>query len=226
MGFKIAVIGQSLPPFDEAVLDSAREIGIELAKKGCTVLSGGCRGYPYESSLAAFNCGANVIAYSPAADSAEHEGEYDFPSHGFSKIEYTGLGIPKRNNLVVNNADAVILVGGKIGTLNEFTLAFRARKPIGVLKDSGGISGTIPKLAELCDFNSQKENIIYAKRPKQLVAKLLALLRPKPEKPEAASEEWLGGIREEEPWEATEDEVAGEDEQGDTTRRNETGNDE
>ena len=51
---KIAVIGKSLPPFDEIILDKARQIGVELAKKSCIVVSGGCRGYPYEASLAAF----------------------------------------------------------------------------------------------------------------------------------------------------------------------------
>ena len=75
--------------------------------------------------------------------------------------------------LVVKEADAVIMISGQIGTLNEFTIAFYAKKPIGVLTGSGGITEIVKQIAEYCDTVGEKDKIIYDPAPKELVEKLL-----------------------------------------------------
>ena len=55
-------------------------------------------------------------------------------------IIYTGFDYSGRNLLLVRSADAVIEVCGRIGTLNEFTIAFEDQKPVGVLEHCGGTS--------------------------------------------------------------------------------------
>ena len=66
---------------------------------------------------------------------------------------------------MIRNSDAVIFINGEIGTLNEFTLAFRLNKKIFVLKNSGGISDLISKINEIC---GEKE-IIYFENERELV---------------------------------------------------------
>lgn len=169
---KIAVIGSSLES-DKDILKKAGIIGREIARNNCVLLVGGCRGYPYAAAKGAFEERGKVIAVSPAKGKDEHIKTYDFPTDAFSEIRYTGLGIPGRNMTLVNEADAVIMISGQIGTLNEFTIAFYAKKPIGVLTGSGGITEIIKQIAEYCDTVGEKDKIIYEPAPKELVEKLL-----------------------------------------------------
>ena len=63
---KIAICGQSLPPFDKDVLSKAYELGKEIAASKHTLRFGGCWGYPYEAAKGAFESNGEVIAVSPA----------------------------------------------------------------------------------------------------------------------------------------------------------------
>ena len=171
---KIAVCGASLPPFDKETLKKAYEIGKEIAVNNHVLRVGGCWGYPYEAAKGAFQSKGKVIVVSPAENKEGHISKYNFPIDNFTEIDYTGLGVPGRNLPLVINSDAVVIISGKIGTLNEFTLAFHLKKPIGVLERSGGItnSGIIEKIAEICNKVGEKDKVIYGKEPKMLVNKL------------------------------------------------------
>jgi predicted Rossmann-fold nucleotide-binding protein len=50
--------------------------------------------------------------------------------------------------LLVDMADAVISVSGRIGSLHEFTSAFERKKIIGLLLNSGGLANDIPEILE------------------------------------------------------------------------------
>ena len=171
---KIAVCGASLPPFDREIVKKAYEIGKEIAINKHILRFGGCWGYPYEAAKGAFENNGKVIAISPAKSKDGHINQYRFPHDNFTEIEHTGLGIPGRNIPLVANSDAIVIISGQIGTLNEFTLAFHLKKPIGVLERSGGItnSGIIEKIAEICSRVGEKDMIVYGKEPKMLVNKL------------------------------------------------------
>ena len=68
---------------------------------------------------------------------------YQLPVNYLDLIVYTGFGYSGRNLILTRSADAVIIICGRIGTLNEFTVAFEDRKPIGVLEESGGMADEI-----------------------------------------------------------------------------------
>ena len=169
---KIAICGASLPPFDKAILKKSYEIGKEIAVNNHILRFGGCWGYPYEAAKGTFENGGKVIAISPAKNMEEHTNKYNFPTKNFTEIDYTGLGIPGRNLPLVNDSDAVIIISGQIGTLNEFTIAFYYKKPIGILEASGGISNLVGDIAKICDRVGEKDKIIYEKEAKRLVGKL------------------------------------------------------
>ena len=171
---KIAICGASLPPFDNKILKKAFEIGKEIATNNHILRFGGCWGYPYEAAKGAFQNKGKVIAISPAKNKEEHINHYKFPHDNFTEIEYAGLGVPGRNLPLVSNSDAVIIISGQIGTLNEFTIAFHLKKPIGIFKDSGGITNSdlIEKIAKICDKVGEKDKIVYEKEPKQFIKKL------------------------------------------------------
>jgi hypothetical protein len=168
---KIAVCGSGTV-FDESIAQKAREIGKEIVMNNHILLTGACHGYPNEAAKEAFNNNGTVIGYSPAKDKTEHIKDYSFPTDNFKEIIYTGKGIPDRNLDLVRAADAIILIDGKVGTLNEFTIAFHLNKKIGVLISSGGISDKIKEIAEIIDKNKEKNNIIYEKDAKTLIKKI------------------------------------------------------
>ena len=169
---KIAICGSSLPPFEKPILKKAYEIGKQIALNNHILRFGGCWGYPYETAQGAFENNGKVVAISPAKNKHEHVHEYNFPSNNFTEIKYTGLGIPGRNIPLVVDSDAVIIISGQIGTLNEFTIAFYHKKLIGILAGSGGITNIIKEIAEICRRAGEKEKIVYEKEPKRLIEML------------------------------------------------------
>ena len=172
---KIAICGSSLAPFDKSVLGKSYEIGKEISINNHVLRFGGCWGYPYEAARGAFESNGKVHAISPAKNRDEHTLQYKFPIRNFTEIKYTGLGIPGRNMPLVIGSDAVIIISGQIGTLNEFTIAFYNSKPIGILKGSGGITSIVKEIADVCNKSGEKDNIAYEKEPKKLVNKLFSL---------------------------------------------------
>ena len=172
---KIAICGQSLPPFNNEILKKAYEIGKEIALNNHTLRFGGCYGYPYEAAKGAFEAKGKVVAISPAKDKQEHTSKYKFPIDNFTQIQYTNLGIPGRNLPLVSGSDAVIIISGQIGTLNEFTIAFNLNKKIGILEGSGGITNLVKEIAQICNKVGEKDKIAYEKEPKILIKKLSLL---------------------------------------------------
>ncbi len=173
---KIAVCGSSVANSPE-VVEKAREIGRQLAKKNTLVLCGAGPGYPYEAIRAAFIAGTSVIGISPAQSKQDHISYYKYPTDSFSQIEYTGMGAPARNYPLVYQADAIIIIGGQIGSLNEFSIAFHLKKPIGVLTNSGGITQILDQIVEICNRGMERTNVIFEDDPKQLVDKLVLLVQ-------------------------------------------------
>ena len=172
---KIAVCGSGENTKPE-IEEKAFEIGKELAKNDVLVLTGAGNGYPYEAAKGAFSNNGKVFGVSPAKDEKEHIERYSFPIDSFTKIEYTNLGVPGRNLPLVKEADAIIVISGQIGSLNEFTIAFHDAKVIGILKGSGGISDMIKEIAEICDKRGEEDNVVYSEDPKMLVKKVVEKL--------------------------------------------------
>ena len=172
---KIAVCGSS-NSLDKNIAKKAFEIGKEIAKNNILLLTGAGNGYPYEAAKGTFSNKGKVFGVSPAKNEEEHMNTYRFPTDAFTKIEYTGLGVPGRNFLLVKEADAIIIINGQTGSLNEFTIAFHYGKVIGVLKDSGGITPMLQEIAKICDKKGESKNIVYSSDTKELVGLVLGKL--------------------------------------------------
>lgn len=170
---KIAVCGSGFGE-NNLILEKAKEIGREIAKSNNILLTGGGTGYPYAAVKGAVREKGKVICYSPAKNKEEHIHKYNFPFEESAEYVFTNMGIPGRNFPLVHNTDAIIIIGGQIGTLNEFTIAFAENKKIGILQGSGKLEELIPLIAKVCDKRGESRNIIYSKNSKELVKKIIA----------------------------------------------------
>ncbi|HNT29920.1 MAG TPA: protein containing YHS domain protein, partial [bacterium] len=83
----------------------------------------------------------------------------------------TGIGFEARNVILVRAADAVIIIGGRIGTVQEFTIAYQSGKVIGILEHSGGNAALLPQIA--VNSNRTGGYIITDIDPRELVKRVL-----------------------------------------------------
>lgn len=101
----------------------AREVGRLLAERGAVVICGGYTGVMAAVAAGARSAGGTVVGILSRPD-REHA------SPDLSIVIPTGVG-EARNNIIVNSADAVIVIGGSWGTLSELALAMRhGRVPV------------------------------------------------------------------------------------------------
>lgn len=176
MKYKIAVSGAAhLSPCPKGAVKLAEDIGREIVRQGCILITGATTGIPYCSAKGAKDAKGVSIGFSPAASEIEHSKKYRLPTDAFDVIVYTGFGYAGRNLLMTRAADGIIIICGRMGTLNEFTIAFEDEKPIGILVGSGGTADKIDGLLK-SPFRGQKK-IIYERNPKKLVKELIKLIK-------------------------------------------------
>jgi len=122
----IAVIGGSSCTQNEWAF--AHETGRLLADRGAIVVCGGLGGVMEAAAQGAKSNGGVTVGILPGTDPAAANAYIDVPLA-------TGLG-EMRNLLIVRVAQALIAIGGGIGTLSEIALAQRTEKPVIGLHDS------------------------------------------------------------------------------------------
>ncbi len=157
----------------------AMQLGQEIAKSGSVLVNGACPGLPNDAAIGAKNAGGFVMGVSPAFSQREHIEKYNSPVDPYDLILYTGMGLMERDILNIRFSDAVIILGGGIGTLNEFTVAFDEGRYIGVLTSADGVSSHVEEIIEMC-HREKGDRIFFSESPEELVKTLTIALETGP----------------------------------------------
>ena len=175
---KIGVMGSASGPTirDKNASDKAFKLGEEIARQGCILINGACPGLPDDAAAGAKSQDGFVFGVSPAFSEKEHLEVYGSPLDHVDMILYSGMGFMERDIVNIRSADAIVVVGGGIGTLNEFTVAYEEQKPVGILTGTGGIADHIPEIMDFAHRTASAERIIYDDDPAKLVRRLLAIV--------------------------------------------------
>lgn len=173
--FSICVSGAAAGPTVKESAQKAYDIGVAIAKSGHILTTGATVGLPYQSALGSRDAGGLNIGFSPASSLREHLRKYRLPSGCFDFINFTGMNYVGRDLYLVQSSDAVITVGGRFGSLHEFTSAIEAHKPCGVLLGSGGTADEIPGLIKALG-QPRGDTIIFDDDPARLVKRIVDLL--------------------------------------------------
>jgi uncharacterized protein (TIGR00725 family) len=152
----------------------AKELGIAIAKAGHSLLTGATVGLPNYAAEAYKKAGGQMsIGISPASSKVEHVMKYRLPTLAYDNIIYSGMHYVGRDALLITSSDAVISIGGRIGTLHEFTIAMETEKPIGFLKGAGGIGAEIPALLEIAKPLRRGTLVLFEDSAEKLLEKLI-----------------------------------------------------
>lgn len=156
-------------------LDKAKELGVQIVKQGAVLVTGATTGFPLWSAMGAKEAGGFSIGLSPAETERQHSEVYGLPLDYLDLIVYTGFGYSGRNLLLTRASDAVFVGCGRIGTINEFTIAFEDKKPIGVLEGTWPTDEVIKFMLE----KAQRPNdrVVFDSDPKALVERVIELVK-------------------------------------------------
>jgi hypothetical protein len=106
------------------VLNTAKEVGREIARQGAILSTGATSGFPDYSAQGYKEAeGIFSLGLSPASDPSEHTNIYLLPLESCDVTIFTGFGFPLRDIMLVKSSDAMIVGCGRIGTIHEFTVA-------------------------------------------------------------------------------------------------------
>jgi uncharacterized protein (TIGR00725 family) len=178
--YQICISGAAKGEAVELGRKMIEDAGREIASKGHITLTGATTGLPYYAAKAAIVAGGISIGFSPAASRLSHIKKYRLPTDAYDCLLYTGFEYTGRNLFLVRSADAVLMVGGRIGTLNELTIAIEERKPVGVLLGSGGMTVEVERVLRAA--KRTRTGIIFGYDPAKLVDDLVKMIKTKNDK--------------------------------------------
>jgi uncharacterized protein (TIGR00725 family) len=160
----------------ERLSRKAERLGQAIALRGCALITGATTGLPDMVSRAARSAGGLSVGISPAANPSEHVDKYHLPPDGVDLIIHTGFGLKGRNVINIRSSDIVIIFGGGMGALNEFTIAYDEGKIIGVLEGTGGVADHI---ADIIDYARKPTSgqVFYGADPEALIDVCLLAFR-------------------------------------------------
>ncbi|MBI2109120.1 MAG: LOG family protein [Parcubacteria group bacterium] len=159
----------------ESALTKAQELGAAVAQNNAVLVTGATTGFPFWAAKGAKEAGGFSIGLSPAGNEKEHSEVYDLPLDYLDLIVYTGFGFSGRNLLLTRASDAVFVGCGRIGTINEFTIAYEDKKPLGILEGEWETGKVIRNIIEKA--HRPNEKVIFDSDPKALVERVIELVK-------------------------------------------------
>jgi len=175
--YQICVSGAAKGESVEQGKELARQLGAAIAEAGHALLTGATVGLPNYAAEGYKAAGGKMsLGISPAASKVEHVRKYRLPTEAYDVILYSGLHYVGRDSLLITSSDAVISIGGRLGTLHEFTIAMESDTPIGFLQGAGGVSTQISQLMELAQPIKADAIVLFDNSPEALIKNMTKAL--------------------------------------------------
>jgi len=179
---KVGVMGSAGGELPAEALDKSYLLGRAIAEADCVVVTGGCPGFPFAATKGAKEAGGFTVGISPGTDLKEHVELYKSPTEYLDILIFTGSGLMGREVIGVRSCDVIIIVGGRSGTLGEFSIAYDESKPIGVLEGTGGITTRLKDIVQVIHKDTGSQ-VVYNSDPYKLVQQLLEVYEEVKDKP-------------------------------------------
>lgn len=181
MRYQICVSGAANGATVESSHQLAFTLGKEIAEAGKTLLTGATVGLPHYAAMGFVSDKTRKgvsVGFSPASSFREHVATYRLPTKEFDYINFTGMQYVGRDVHLVRSCDAIVTVGGRMGSLHELSTALESRKVCGVLVGSGGLADYTRTLLQNIEAPGAKD-VIFDTDPKKLVKAVIKALDKK-----------------------------------------------
>ena len=175
MKVTIGVMGASRVP-NTLVEQAAQRLGSLIAARGAVLITGATVGLPFAAAKGAKEAGGQVLGFSPALNQEEHL-RLGLPLTDHDLIIYTGFSFKGRNLLNVRASHDIIFIGGSMGALNEFTIAYDEEKIIGILEGSGGFCDHLQEWMESMAKPGNRAVVHYSNDSSRLVDQVIESVR-------------------------------------------------
>ncbi|HSH55355.1 MAG TPA: hypothetical protein VK983_00855 [Candidatus Limnocylindrales bacterium] len=175
--YQICVSGAAKGDSVEEGKELAMQVGAAIAQAGHALMTGATVGLPNYAAIGYKAAGGTMsLGISPASSKVEHVRKYRLPTEAYDIILYSGLHYVGRDSLLITSSDAVVSIGGRLGTLHEFTISMESDTPIGFLQGAGGISSQIQSIMEAAGPVRPGAVVLFENDPTKLVADLTKAL--------------------------------------------------
>jgi uncharacterized protein (TIGR00725 family) len=172
MKLKIGVMGSASGRLPGPIKRIAYQLGKSIAEADCVTVTGACPGFPFEAARGAHEAKGLVVGISPGLSLWEHENKYNSPTEFHDVLIFTGSGLMGREVVNIRTSDIIVIVGGRSGTLGEFSIAYDEGKLIGVLLNTGGITEDIKHIVTIIRKRT-RARVVYDQNPERLIKRLL-----------------------------------------------------
>jgi len=162
---QILVIGHNDNGCTPAHEKIAYEIGCEVAKSNCVLMTGGLGGVMKAAAKGSYDSNGLTVGIIPQDDPI-HANEF------CDIVIPSGMGLT-RDFLTALSADGIIIVGGGSGTLSEICAAYMHKKPMVAIRNTGGAAD---KFIDGYVDHRKNVKIIGVDTAKDAVKKILELL--------------------------------------------------
>jgi len=159
---QILVVGNNEDSSTPELEKVAYETGLEVAKSGSVLITGGLGGVMRAACHGAKDADGLTVGIIPQNDPS-------FANEYCDIVIPSGIGLA-RDFLNVLSADGVIIIGGGSGTLSETCAAYMHKKPIVAIKNT---RGTAEMFADKYLDHRQNVKIVGVNSPKEAVKYIL-----------------------------------------------------
>ncbi len=159
---QILVVGNNEDSSTSELEKVAYETGLEVAKSGSVLITGGLGGVMRAACHGAKDADGLTVGIIPQNDPS-------FANEYCDIVIPSGIGLA-RDFLNALSADGVIIIGGGSGTLSETCAAYMHKKPIVAIKNTGG---TAEMFADKYLDHRQNVKIVGVNSPKEAVKYIL-----------------------------------------------------
>ena len=159
---QILVVGNNEDSSTSELEKVAYETGLEVAKSGSVLITGGLGGVMRAACHGAKDADGLTVGIIPQNDPS-------FANEYCDIVIPSGIGLA-RDFLNALSADGVIIIGGGSGTLSETCAAYMHKKPIVAIKNTGG---TAEMFAGKYLDHRQNVKIVGVNSPKEAVKYIL-----------------------------------------------------
>ena len=130
--FQIGVIGYNDDRCTELAKEIAYNVGKEIALSGSVLICGGLGGLMEAACRGAKEANGTTVGIIP-------QDNFTFANPYCDIVICSGIGFA-RDFIVATSSDAIIAIGGGIGTLIEMSVGYMIKKKVVAISPSGGVS--------------------------------------------------------------------------------------